>query len=183
MSFFLSVLVTIGALLFLARKVPIEEMGRELVKKNMGSLVLKSSVFENNGDIPLKYTCDGIDKNPPLEILGAPEGAKSLVLIMDDPDASNGMWDHWVVFNIDPTVRVIEEGEEPKGAPGKNTWGKTGYGGPCPGKGKHRYFFKLYALDVSLDLTDGATKKDIETAMERRVIDKTELIGLYERRR
>lgn len=142
---------------------------------------LISSAFENGGRIPSKYSCDGENISPELKISDVPEDTKSLVLIMDDPDAPVGTWDHWVVFNISSSVGEIKEGEEPVGVKGKNSWGKTGYGGPCPPDREHRYFFKLYALDIELDLSEGATKKEVEDVMEGHVLEKVELMGRYER--
>ena len=113
---------------------------------------LTSPAFGNNGNIPSEYTCDGSGLSPQLNIGYVPSNAKSLVLICDDPDAPVGTWDHWIVFNIAPSAKEIPKGIEPKGTPGKNSWGKTGYGGPCPPSGTHRYFFKLYALDTMLDI-------------------------------
>ena len=141
-------------------------------------LTLSSPQFEHEQSIPAKYTCQGEDVNPPLAIEGIPEGTKSLVMIMDDPDAPAGTWDHWVVWNISPTSSISEDsvpGEE-----GMNSWGKSGYGGPCPPSGTHRYFFKLYALDVELELPSTADKRTVEAAMEGHVISQTILIGLYQ---
>ncbi len=151
---------------------------------------LTSSVFENNGCIPDKYTCDGQDVNPPLKIENAPVLAKSLVLIMDDPDIPDfvrekfkiQVWDHWVVFNIDTNVREIGEGQAP-GTKGKNTGHRLGYTGPCPPEREHRYFFKLYALDTLLQLKEGSTKAQVEEAMQGHIITKAELIGRYERKK
>ena len=144
-------------------------------------LKVTSSTFGHNGRIPTKFTCDGIDVNPSLHINNVPEGAKSLVLIMDDPDAPMGTWDHWVVWNIEPSP-VIEENSVPAGAvQGKNSWGKTKYGGPCPPSGTHRYFFKVYALDAFLDLSSKSDKKTVEKAMKGHVLAQGELIGLYSR--
>ena len=145
------------------------------------NMKLTSPAFENNGKIPSEYTCDGSDTSPELNIADVPKNAKSLVLVNDDPDAPVGTWDHWIVFNILPATAKIEKGEEPEGLGGKNSWGKTGYGGPCPPSGVHRYFFKLYALDTTLNLKEGATKKEIEKAMQGHVVAKTELIGTYKR--
>ena len=147
---------------------------------------LTSSVFEDQGLIPLKYTCDGENISPPLNISGVPSGAKSLVLIMEDPDVPktirpDGMWDHWVVFNIPTEVNDITEGFNPPGVMGSNTRGDLSYGGPCPPDREHRYFFKLYALDKILDLQVGASKADVEKAMEGYIIEKAELMGRYER--
>jgi Raf kinase inhibitor-like YbhB/YbcL family protein len=152
----------------------------------MENVIITSSAFEHNGTIPPKYTCDGEDINPPLMFADIPEGAKSLVLIMDDPDVPknlrpDGMWDHWVVFNLEPTTVSIEEGKEPAGTSGNNSWGKRGYGGPCPPDREHRYFFKLYALDTKLDLPEGSSKKEVEQAMRGHVLAQGELIGLYNR--
>ena len=145
------------------------------------NMKLTSPAFENNGKIPSEYTCDGSGTSPELNIADVPKNAKSLVLINDDPDAPVGTWDHWIAFNIPTTTAKIEEGSEPEGLGGKNSWGKTGYGGPCPPSGVHRYFFKLYALDTTLNLKEGATKKDIEKAMQGHIIAKAELMGTYKR--
>lgn len=142
---------------------------------------LTSSAFEAGGRIPGKYTCDGEDKSPPLTISGVPGGTKSLVLVMDDPDAPAGTWDHWVVFNIPPSVTDIPEGQEPAGVHGKGTSGNLEYHGPCPPDREHRYFFKLYALDTQLDLREGASKQDVEQAMAGHVIEQAEFMGRYER--
>ena len=147
----------------------------------VANMKLTSPAFENNGKIPSEYTCDGSDTSPELNIADVPKSAKSLVLINDDPDAPVGTWDHWIVFNIPPNTARISRGEEPAGIGGKNSWGRTGYGGPCPPSGVHRYFFKLYALDTMLNLKEGATKKDIEKAMQGHIIAKTELMGTYKR--
>lgn len=155
----------------------------EKFTNRMSALQIASSAFSNNGAIPSKYTCDGDDISPSLVITGVPEGTKSLVLIMDDPDAPVGMWDHWVVFNIPPSVSEIAEGQEPQGIHGKGTSGNLEYQGPCPPDREHRYFFKLYALDTELDLKEGVSKKEVEKAMENHILDRTELVGLYERTR
>ena len=143
---------------------------------------LTSPAFANNGAIPSEYTCDGNDLSPELSISDVPSNSKSLVLISDDPDAPVGTWDHWVVFNMNPSTKEIPKGTEPKGAAGKNSWGRTGYGGPCPPSGTHRYFFKLYALDTMLHLPQGATKKDIEKAMHGHIITQAELMGTYKKK-
>lgn len=146
------------------------------------SMKLTSPAFVHNSNIPSEYTCDGSDTSPELYIADAPKNAKSLVLINDDPDAPVGTWDHWIVFNIPPATAKISKGQEPAGVGGKNSWGRTGYGGPCPPSGVHRYFFKLYALDTMLNLNEGATKKEIEAAMQGHIIAKTELMGTYKRK-
>ena len=149
---------------------------------------LISSMFEHREKIPAQYTCDGNDMSPPLTISDVPDGVKSLVLIMDDPDAPAGIWDHWVVFNIPPDVTEIPESQEPRqtggqapGVSGKNSFGNLEYHGPCPPDREHRYFFKLYALDVELDLPEGASKAEVEQAMAGHIIEQAELMGLYER--
>jgi len=147
---------------------------------------LTSSAFVHLDKIPSKYTCDGENVNPPLTVSGIPEGAQSLVLIMDDPDVpvnirEDGMWDHWVVFNIPTDVNQINEGNEPKGTPGVGTNGKQGYFGPCPPDREHRYFFKLFALDTTLELPENSTKMDVEKAMDGHILEQTVLMGRYER--
>ncbi|HEX2769676.1 MAG TPA: YbhB/YbcL family Raf kinase inhibitor-like protein [Geobacteraceae bacterium] len=156
-------------------------MGKE--GKEMTELKITSPAFVTNGYIPARFTCDGTDINPPLEIARVPAEAKSLALIVDDPDAPVGMWVHWVVWNIDPSTREIAEDTVPHEATqGKNDWKRNGYGAPCPPSGVHRYFFKLYALDTKLNLGAGTTKRDLEKAMEGHILAKSELIGLYKRR-
>jgi hypothetical protein len=145
----------------------------------MISLLVTSPVFENNKRIPRRYTCDGEDINPPLHIKGVPKQAKSLVLIVDDPDAPMGTWEHWNVWNIPPTNK-IEEDSVP-GVEGRNDFGKHSYGGPCPPSGTHRYYFKVYALDTELSLPIHSSKKDIEKAFSGLVLAKGELVGLYSR--
>ena len=151
---------------------------------------LTSPAFPPNGKIPRKYTCDGENSSPPLEITEVPPEAQSLVLIMDDPDIPEAakqnyhieVWDHWVVFNIPPETRSILVGKNPPGALGKNTRGNQAYGGPCPPDREHRYFFKLYALDTILNLKTGATKKEVESAMPGHIIAQAELMGRYRRK-
>jgi Raf kinase inhibitor-like YbhB/YbcL family protein len=147
---------------------------------------LISKAFQNEGIIPVKYTCDGENMSPPLSISDVPGEAKSLVLIMDDPDVpssirKDGIWDHWVVFNIPTDVHEIIEGNEPPGVPGKGTNGETGYFGPCPPDREHRYYFRIYALDNNLDLEEGVDKKTVEKAMKDNIIAKDVLMGRYER--
>jgi len=149
-----------------------------------GKMELRSDVFENNGKIPSKYTCDGENVNPQLSILNVPDNTKSLVLIMDDPDAvkpAGKVWDHWIVFNIPTEIKEIQEAQEPQGIHGKGTSGNLNYMGPCPPDAEHKYFFKLYALSITLDLSEGSTKQEVEAAMQSHIIEQTELIGKYER--
>ncbi len=141
---------------------------------------LKSSQFEQGESIPTKYTCDGEDISPPFSIENVPEGAESLTLIVDDPDAPGQTWDHWVVWNISPDTESIPEDSVP-GTQGVNDFGKHDYGGPCPPDGEHRYFFKLYALDTKLDLNENSKKSEVEDAMEGHVLEEDELMGVYAR--
>ncbi len=147
---------------------------------------IKISTFKNNEFIPQRYTCDGEDVNPLIEIKNPPTNTKSFVLIMDDPDATGGVtWDHWILFNIDPKTQYITEGGLPLNSKlGRNSWGKNSYGGPCPPRGSkpHRYFFKLYALDTVLELEEGVSKQEVEKAMEGHILAYTEIIGLYQRK-
>jgi Raf kinase inhibitor-like YbhB/YbcL family protein len=148
-----------------------------------GGLQISSPVFEHNGYIPAKYTCDGRNVNPPLLIDNVPADSKSLALIVDDPDAPIGTWVHWVLWNINPATREIKEDSIPAGAKqGLNDFKKHTHGGPCPPSGTHRYFFKLYALDTTLNLDSNATKSDLEQAMKGHIIEQTQIIGLYKRR-
>lgn len=150
-------------------------------------MTLTSPAFKEGEKIPSKYTCEGDNTNPELLISGVPHNAKTLVLIMDDPDVpetirKDKMFDHWVVFNIPPSTTKIPENSQPKGTSGKNTRGTLIYIGPCPPDREHRYFFKLYALDCDLlSLPEGASKKDVEQAMQGHVIAKTQLLGRYEK--
>lgn len=160
------------------------EPGAEGGNAMMEALSITSSAFENTGTIPTEYTADGRNVNPPLSFSGVPADAKSLVLIMDDPDAPVGVWDHWIVWNIPPDIQAIAAGSVPAGAvQGANGWGRSDYGGPSPPSGTHRYFFKLYALDAVLDLKAGAKKAGVEQAMEGHILTKAELVGVYSRGR
>jgi hypothetical protein len=152
----------------------------QIQQKNMK---LTSPVFENNGAIPQKYTCDGENINPPLKISEVPEGAKSLALIVDDPDAPMGTWVHWLVWNIDPSASSIDENSVPAGTTeGMNSSKTNSYIGPCPPSGIHHYHFKLYALDKMIDLNNSSTKENLEKAMEGHILDWVELFGLYQRK-
>ncbi len=143
---------------------------------------ITSPVFGHNETIPRAYTCQGEDTNPPLEISGVPEGAQSLVLIMDDPDAPSRTWDHWVVFNIPVSGAALSIGEHSvPGTQGWNSFGRVEYGGPCPPSGTHRYFFKIYALDNRLSVRARARKQEVERAMQGHILDQAQLIGLYKK--
>jgi Raf kinase inhibitor-like YbhB/YbcL family protein len=140
---------------------------------------LKSPEFKNNEYMPKKFTCLGANVNPALIINGIPDKTKSIALICDDPDAPNGNWVHWVVFDM-PVISKIEEDSVP-GKQGINDFGKIRYDGPCPPFGTHRYFFKVYALDTELNLEEGLSKADLEEAMDGHILAKAELIGLFKR--
>lgn len=146
---------------------------------------LTSPSFEQSAQIPQKFTCDGSNINPELRISDVPADTKSLVLIMDDPDATGGVtWDHWVVWNINPKTSVIAENSVPAGAiQGTTSFGEKKYGGPCPPRGSklHRYIFTLYALDVTLNLSQDSRKSDIERAMAGHILDETILLGTFNR--
>jgi len=148
---------------------------------------VKSEAFEEGGMIPKKYTCDGEDASPPLSWTGVPEGTEALALICDDPDAPVGTWVHWVIFNIPPDTTGLSENIPPErvlesGArQGRNDFGNIGYGGPCPPRGTHRYYFKLYALDKKVDLEPGVTKDELLKAMEGHVLAEGRLMGRYKR--
>jgi Raf kinase inhibitor-like YbhB/YbcL family protein len=145
----------------------------------MEQLSVTSPAFGNNQLTPKRYTCDGEDVNPPLSIGKVPEGTRTLALIVDDPDAPMGTWDHWIVWNIPPTSK-IEENTVP-GVEGLNDFRKHSYGGPCPPSGTHRYFFKIYALDTQLNIPVNSRKRDLEGAMKGHMLAKGELVGLYRR--
>ena len=149
---------------------------------------LESSSFAQGQPIPQKYTCDGGDVSPQLRWSKAPQETKSFALIADDPDAPAGTWVHWVIYNIPASTSELPAGvpktaTAPMGVQGLNDFKKIGYGGPCPPPGKpHRYFFKIYALDTQLPVKSGATKTDIEAAMQGHMLANAELMGTYQRR-
>lgn len=157
------------------------------------ALTLTSSAFSDGGEIPAKYTCSGQDLSPPLAWSGVPQGTRSLVLIVDDPDAPDPKapkmtWVHWIVYNIPPTVTTIPEGASetdlgPQVESGLNDWKRTGYGGPCPPIGRHRYFHKLYALDTVLTGLTTPTKQQVEAAIEGHILARAELIGTHQKGR
>ncbi|HEX5044357.1 MAG TPA: YbhB/YbcL family Raf kinase inhibitor-like protein [Candidatus Polarisedimenticolaceae bacterium] len=148
-------------------------------------MVLHSEAFAPGAEIPSTYTCDGSDTAPPLSWSAIPAGARSLVLIVDDPDAPGGTWVHWIVYNLPPAAKNLAPGGAlPKGAlQGRNGWRKTAYGGPCPPSGRHRYSHRLYALDTVLPDLQGPSKATLEQAMEGHVLAQAELIGTYQRKR
>ena len=142
---------------------------------------INSPDFKNNELIPKKFTCDGEDVSPGLVIESIPQQAKSLALVVDDPDAPMGTWVHWVVYDM-PLSSRIEQNSIP-GKQGINDFGRRNYGGPCPPSGTHRYFFKVYALDAMLNLKEGLSKKELERFLQGHILEKTELVGLYKRAR
>ncbi|MEA5113326.1 MAG: YbhB/YbcL family Raf kinase inhibitor-like protein [Geobacteraceae bacterium] len=155
-------------------------VGKEM--KKMSSVTVSSPTFSYNGSIPSRFTCDGQDTSPPLQFGNVPQAARSLALIMDDPDAPAGTWVHWVAWNIPPGIGEIREGSVPEGMQqGLNSWKRNSYGGPCPPSGTHRYFFKVYALDSTLELPLSTTKSGLEKAMKGHVLGSGELMGTYRR--
>jgi Raf kinase inhibitor-like YbhB/YbcL family protein len=144
---------------------------------------ITSSAFQEGGNIPSKFTCDGGDTSPPLQIAEVPSGAKSLALVVDDPDAPSGLFTHWMVWNISPQNNAIAEGSAPKGVHGTNDFGKSGYGGPCPPSGTHRYYFKIFALDRELELPAGTKRSQLDAAMKGHVIAQGELMARYSRKK
>jgi Raf kinase inhibitor-like YbhB/YbcL family protein len=141
---------------------------------------LTSTAFEPGTDIPAPFTCDGQDVSPPLSLQDIPAATVSLVLIMDDPDAPGGTWDHWIAYDI-PLTTEIPQGVRDLGTAGRNSWGRTGYGGPCPPRGAHRYVLAVYALDTSLGLPAGADKPSVLEAIEGHVLAEARLMGRYQR--
>jgi phosphatidylethanolamine-binding protein (PEBP) family uncharacterized protein len=174
----------------------------EMEGRTISGMELTSPAFLDGTPIPAQYTCDGEDRSPPLRIAGAPEGTRSFALISDDPDAPMGTlrpgssrrsasygrqagqaWVHWILWNIPPETTETAESAVPAGAmAGINGWGRTGYGGPCPPLGTHRYFFRLYALDTALSFAAPPDKRALEEAMEGHVLAEAVLIGTYKRR-
>jgi hypothetical protein len=147
-------------------------------------LELMTDAFEEGGAIPRRYTCEGANVSPPLSWRGVPEGTKSLVLVCEDPDAPNGTWSHWVLYNLPPDAESLDEGYSagPNVEEGRNDFGNTGYGGPCPPRGStHRYFFRLYALDRELEATAGATRQQILDRIQDHTLGQAALMGRYAR--
>ena len=147
------------------------------MKNDFKPLLVSSPVFQASGSIPTKYACEGKDINPPIDIKDIPEEVKNLVIIMDDPDAPQGTWLHWLVWNIPPTHH-IKENDVP-GVEGMNSFGRLSYGGPCPPSGTHHYFFRIYGLDDVLELRRGASRKELEQAMRNHILAYGELVGIY----
>lgn len=176
------VLTIIVAVVFLA---PALWKGKKPSKDNnliFQTMKITSPSFSSEAIIPSRYTCDGKDINPSLNISEVPPEAKSLVLIVDDPDAPGDVWTHWTLWNILPDISTIEENSVPdRAVQGVTSFGNSGWGGPCPPQGIHRYYFKLYALDIWLNPDSTQAKDALEKAMEDHILDKAELIGIYGR--
>lgn len=182
--FTVAVLSTAVAGIFLYQKIPagayiIDPVIEQALEVGM---YIRSPQFLYGENIPSKFTCDGQDINPELLIGDIPSQAQSLAIIMEDPDSVPRIWDHWVMFNIPASGSVkIEEGIAPKGVSGVNSWGRLGYGGPCPGKGEHSYIFNVYALDTMLNLPQGSQKSEIQKAMQGHILEESKVVGLYAR--
>lgn len=177
--------VACAALLFGAGCTATVETPKTISPMPTKNMHINSPAFADNQPIPRKYTCDGDNTNPQLDFTDVPTETRSLVLLMEDPDVPSTapvkVWDHWVVYDMPADTRTIPEASTPSGVMGKNTRGALNYGGPCPPDREHRYFFKLYALDTLLGLKEGATKNEVESAMQGHIIDQAELIGVYSR--
>ena len=174
-----SVLVSAIVSLVLTLSIPFALAGDAPEK---GALKLTSPVFENNSPLPPRYTCDGENINPPLTIKNVPRKAKSLALLLDDQDAPRGSYVHWIVWNIDPETKDIKEDSVPADAvEGTNDFKKRNYGGPCPPTRAHRYVFKLYALDIRLNLEASSTKAALEKAMKGHILAQTQLLTSYKK--
>ena len=168
--------VTVGTIAMLLAAIVLLAAGGATMK-------ITSSAFHEGGSIPSKFTCDGSDTSPPVQISDVPAEAKSLVLIADDPDAPGGLFTHWLVWNIPAQTNSIAEGSALKGVHGTNDFGKSGYRGPCPPPGTHRYSFKIFALDRELDLRSGAKRSQLDAAMKGHVVAQGELVGRYARKK
>ncbi len=174
----LVMLFLLVAIMGCAQKPVLQE---EISEEEVGNMKIESPDFKEGKQIPSDFTCDGKNISPELVFKDVPANAKSLALIMDDPDAPRGTFTHWVVWNIPSNAKGISRGEKIKYAQGMSDFGRTGYGGPCPPSGTHRYFFKLYALDTVLGLEEGSSRSDLEKAMKGHVIAEAKLMGTYQR--
>jgi len=154
--------------------------GQDVTKTE--GLTISSPALKNGGEIPKKYTCDGANVNPPLQVENVPSSTRSLALVFDDVDAPRGTYVHWILWNIAPGVKEIKENSVPEGAvQGVNDFKKRYYGGPCPPRQAHKYVFKIYALDILLNLNSNGTKKDLEKVMEGHILSRAQLTGLFKR--
>jgi Raf kinase inhibitor-like YbhB/YbcL family protein len=177
-------------LLFATSAARLPDAHSEIVKESVMPLTIRSSAFQPNGNIPRLHTCEGNDVSPPLQWQGEPVNTKSFALVVDDPDAPDPKapkmtWVHWVAYNLPASTHGLSEGASrkmPAGArEGKNDWKRTGYGGPCPPVGRHRYFHKIYALDVELPDLHEPTKAQLEAAMKGHVVAQAELVATYQK--
>ena len=179
------VLILVGLILFRTSSESIqsnESTDNSSLTQPQTDMMIQSTKFAHNGSIPSVYTCDGPNTNPPLSFETIPAGTKSLALIMDDPDAPNGTWTHWVLWNIAPESIHIPDDFVPEGAvQGITSFGSAGYGGPCPPSGEHRYFFRLYALDTILDIDANTDADGLRKAIKGSILEEAELVGKYEK--
>lgn len=155
------------------------------VPTTVGGMHVTSAAFGDGAEIPVRHTCDGGDVSPPLAVDGVPDGTRTLALVVDDPDAPAGTWDHWIAFDIPldaPGEVAVPEGVGNVGVGGANSWGRTGYGGPCPPRGTHRYVFTVYAVDTVLGLDPGSTSAELRRALAGHVLARASLSGTYRRR-
>lgn len=177
----IAVAALMTATMTLDREPDYPEQKHQPAKQSAIVMRVTSTAFSQGEMIPSKYTCDGDNVNPTLEFHHIDPSARSLVLFMDDPDAPSGTWDHWILWNLSPDETVILEGSDPKAVHGRTSSGDLGYGGPCPPHGSHRYFFRVYALDSLLDLSEGSSKRQVESAMSGKILQYAELMGTYSR--
>lgn len=170
-----------------SRTQPTSTPAKEIPPRGQIEFKLTSNAFKEGEAIPRQYTCDGVNVSPSLEWSGVPKNAKTIAIIADDPDAPSGTWVHWVLYNLPADVIGLVENLPARenlragGFQGKSDFGKIGYGGPCPPSGSHRYFFKIYAVDSELPLKAGATKAEVEKALEGHIVGQTQLMGTYAR--
>jgi Raf kinase inhibitor-like YbhB/YbcL family protein len=177
----ISLFIGLAALLLSAGCKP-EQGVPEAEGGNDMTIQIKSTAFEEGETIPRVYTCDDRNISPPLSWTGVPQGSISLVLIMDDPDAPSGTFDHWILFNLPPDLSGLSQDNRSVGTEGKNGFGRVGYGGPCPPRGSnHRYFIKLYALDMDITLKAGASKAEVEHAMQGHILAQGQFMARYGR--
>lgn len=173
--------ITLYSILICVCLISCDKQNNDFTINNI-NMKISTPAFEQNQTIPAKYTCDGDNINPELIISEIPTDTKSMVLIVDDPDAPAGDWVHWTVWNIDPqTIKIPENSIPANSIQGTTSFGQTGYGGPCPHAGSHHYYFKVYALDTKLDLPPSTDKQKLLSAIENHILDYSELIGLYKR--
>lgn len=182
LAFIILLVVAGGSLYLYYTDSPYSKGTKRTIFGKLESMTIKTDAFENNGKIPSKYTCDGENISPGFTFFTVPVAARSLALIVEDPDSPSKNFTHWILFNINPLINGFDENTVPDGAiEGLNDFGEPLYGGPCPNTGEHRYVFKLYALDKNLELEKGATKQQVLNAISNHIIEESQIIGLYER--